>query len=208
MGTIKARITPSFSEISKRAKIVPTIMQKVFMSGARADAVRLVKIFEDGIENNSFGLEPLDKATIESKQRQSFPRPKIPLYGRGPQEAKSYLRMLRIRALKNGYRVFPSHARHWKSKLQLNELFHVHEYGAIITVGKGDGAKMVRIPPRPAFLRAHQKWSREKLKNSKSPMIRSALAMYLKSGQENHLNKVQQKIDAGIQNYLNRLMSP
>jgi len=193
-------------DFKKRLAQLPRLADGLIDAKLKRDAVSLVKIFHDGIKNNSLGLQTLSRLTIDSKRRLNLPAPETPLYGKGDKEPdKSYMNMLRIRKVKGGYTVQPSIARHHKSKLRLRDLFEVHEYGAIITVGEGENAKSIRIPPRPAFLKAFTIFGKKKIKEETSKTVKKAIERYIAEGKEASISESKRKMLEGIDNFFSKL---
>lgn len=171
-----------------RLSKVPKIADQVMMGATKKEGMRFYKIFHDGIKKNEFGLEELMENTKSTKKRQGFAKPDIPLYGKGDKadNQRSYSSMMRLRKLKNGWRVYPSWAKHWKSKLTLRQLLDVHEKGRIIKRGNS----LIRIPPRPAFLfsmrKFYKKFSREKLSRD----MKKAIKEYVNTGTSKYFDEM------------------
>ena len=134
--------------------------------GESAD--ELIKIFHDGIKNDTFLLPELADETIAGKRRKGYERPENPLYGKGDKRQSNrdtYSSMMRKRRIKNGIKVEPSKAKHWSMNITLDKLFQIHEYGATIQTKSGN---LIIIPKRPAFRYAILFFKRSK----KNPTIR------------------------------------
>ena len=110
--------------------------------------------------------------------------------------------MMRIRKLKNGFRVFPSWGGHHKSKLKLRQLLNVHEYGATIKRGSGNNITLIRIPPRPARLLAYKKYMTEFKKRQVDKDIKKAISQYIKNADKNWIKKKLEKEEA----FFNKLL--
>ena len=161
-------------------------------------AVDLIGTFQDGIRENSFNLIELKDKTIQRKQKLGYERPETPLYGKGDeQEKNSYINMLRIQKLKNGWKVKPSTGMHWSGKIKLKLLFCVHEYGTIIKIGKA----YVRIPPRPALSRAHERFLKEMRKSEPAREVKKAISEYINEGKDVEMKQQIRQTDAAIQKY-------
>ncbi len=173
----------------KRLQRLPKMMNNFFNTVAKKDAVGLIDTFREGIINNEFGLEPLKPSTV--KQKAGMPKPNTPLFGLGDTiEKTSYLNMLRIRKVKNGFRVSPSWAKHHKADLQLRWLFMIHEYGAIIKQNRGGKVVLIRIPPRPAFRKSFEKYIASKMKNEPTDRVVQAMLQLIRTGNSTKLNKI------------------
>lgn len=158
------KFSNSYNAKKKRIKKLPELIDRILSTTRKRDAVRMTEIFHDGIKNDTFNLDRLAGITVRKKIKQGMSKPETPLYGKGDDvPKKTYANMLRIRKLKNGYKVFVSRGIHWSGKIKLYALFLIHEMGAKIAL---EGGKIIQIPPRPAFLLAHQKLLME-LKNNK-----------------------------------------
>ena len=103
---IKVKRNDSYKQKMNRIKRLPRLkfMNSLFFSMCYGDSLRMVKAFHDGIKKNAFGLKALKDGTIRRKQRLGMELPGVPLYGEGDEsENKSYINMLRLTKLKNGY---------------------------------------------------------------------------------------------------------
>jgi hypothetical protein len=202
--SIEIRMPKSFK---KRIANLPKMMTNLVQAKTKKDATTLVKIFHDGIKNNSLGLQKLSALTISAKGQLSMPSPHSPLYGKGDQEQeRSYMNMMRIKVNKGSYTVQPSIAMHWSKKLKLKTLFMIHEYGAIASHGQGENARMVRIPPRPAFLKAYKLFGKSKIKGETSKQVIKAMQSYMATGNEKQVTQAQANIESGIARYFARLV--
>lgn len=194
-------------DFQKRLKKLPALMNGLIKAKLKRDATTLVKIFHDGIKQKTLGLQKLAEATIEAKRRKGMEQPETPLYGKGDRDPKkSYMNMLRIRETKNAYIVRPSIAMHYSGKIKLRDLFRVHEYGSIIAMGHGVGARMVRIPPRPAFLNSYQIWGKKRIKEETSKTVKKAIERFMADGKENHVRQSEASMLNGIDAYFKRLL--
>lgn len=202
---IRTRI--SFTgKLQDRLKKLPVIMESLARAKLKRDAAELIKIFQDGLRRNSLGLKQLSRDYVAVKRRRGFSKPANPLVAGGDQKKNSYINMLRIRKVKQGYTVRPSWARHWESDLKLRDLFLVHEYGTVIAHGKGESARLVRIPPRPAFLKSYQIFIRRQTRGQHSKTIQNAVTRYLQDGKDIHEKQGVANIEKGIQRFVERLM--
>lgn len=176
---IKAEFTAEFKAKLNRIKKVPTMNESnnLFLSIRKGDALTLVKNFKKGIKTNSLGLEKLKDGTIKRKRSLGMELPETPLYGKGDGDKnRSYINMLRLRKLKNGYKVAPSWAKHWNSDLKLEDLYTIHEFGTII---KGAYGQLIRIPARPALLKSYEQTLKDISKKDNSQMVKRAITGYI-----------------------------
>jgi hypothetical protein len=137
----------------------------------KKDAENFIKNFREGIQNNSFGLEPLQPDTIRGKKRRGYKRPTSPLYGLGLEGARTYTSNIRIYKIKNGWRVNILDVKHHRANVSIKTLFNVHEKGAVIDTGKA----VIRIPARPAFRRAYEKTLADRKGNEPSAAVLEAI---------------------------------
>lgn len=183
---MKVELSNNFHAKVARIKRLPERMNLVVDGAIKKDLIGIINTFKEGIKNNSFGLQRLESITVLSKRRKGYPKPKTPLYGKGEAEERSYINMLKIRKLKNGqWRLFPSWARHWSGNIQLRELLIIHEKGALIRTKNG---KLIRIPPRPAFLLAGNRYMRGKRKQETSQMVKQAITEWINTGKSNEMD--------------------
>ncbi len=191
---IEFKFSQTYDAKIKRLKRLPRLVELAALSGTKQDAILLIEAFQDGIRNNSFGLIPLQPATIARKARQGLPRPRNPLYGRGDEvDRKSYLNMLRLRKLKNGWKVFPSWGKHHTSELSLRSLLQVHERGTIIKQVRGNKTVLIRIPPRPALRKAHERFLRRRRKRELAQDMKRAISAFIKTGNTAVFNQINKR---------------
>lgn len=194
------KFSENFEAKRKRIQRLPRIVEDAMWSNAKKHATELIEEFKKGIKSNNLGLKKLQQVSITSKKKLGYDKPTTPLYGAGDRTGKSYINMLRIRKIKNGYKVYPSWARHHKSNLKLRDLFIVHEYGCTITMANG---VIVRIPPRPALFKAYQRMS-GKMKRSgqeTSKEVKKAMAQFVKDGNNDLFKKITARDTAGHEDY-------
>jgi hypothetical protein len=198
--TVKVKFSNEYEARLKRIARLPQMVEDNVVSHLKGIANDVIDTFQKGIRYNNLGLEKLKEATIQGKLRKSYPKPETPLYGLGDREDKSYINMMRIRKLKNGYKIYQSKAKHHKSSLTLEQLFRVHEYGCTITTKAG---VMIRIPPRPALHRAYERvMLRMKAdKRETSRTVKRAMTEYINSSKQDLFNKMKEKDLAGHKEY-------
>lgn len=178
--------------IEKRLKSTQPLIVQLAFAFTKAEAKRFINNFQNGIRQNNFKLTPLAPITVEKKRDEGLPKPTVPLYGAGDdKKTNSYINMLRILKLKNGWKVYPSRKKHWKSKLKLNELFEIHEYGSLIQTKNA----VIRIPPRPAFLKAKLRTLNQAKAQIKRKDIRKALNQIMKQNKHETYNKILSKFE-------------
>lgn len=187
---IGVKFSNSYNAKMLRIKRLPEYVPDMMIGALKKDAVGIVKTFHDGIKNDTLELEFLKPATIQQKDRKGFENPDSPLYGKGDDaKDRSYSNMLRIRKLKNGWKVYPSRAMHWSGKITLNHLFQIHEYGCTVTARNGN---TFRIPPRPAFMYSYRKWMNDKKKNQMetSVTVKKAITDYINNAETQYIKKL------------------
>ena len=188
---IKGKFSDKYYAKNRRVANLPEMYIGMIKGNLRKDALAVVRNFQKGIKGNEFGLKALADGTIERKRRQALDLPATPLYGKGLKvENKSYINMLRIRELKNGYKVYPSEAYHHSGKVKLKLLFYVHEYGTMIKQGKA----IIKIQPRPALFKAYQQTMTNRARDirERSRQVKRAVFMYI--------NEATNKLAAQIEN--------
>lgn len=186
---IKAKFSDTYNAKLKRIRRLPTLVNQVADSATKRDANGIVKDFQNGVRKNNFSLENLKPETIKRKQAQGYTKPRTPLYGEGDSDPNSYINMFLVKKLKNGYRIFPRWAKHHDSDVSLRVLFYVHENGAIINNGK----TLIRIPPRPAFRKAFQRYLRRRAKQETSKDVREAINETIKTGKTTKFRRATKK---------------
>lgn len=198
--TIKTEFSSSYKAKKARIQRLPAIAEQIMIGKLKRDAIGLIKEFQKGIRSNNFGLKKLQQATITGKLRKRYDKPETPLYGLGDRSEKSYINMLRMRRIKNGWKVYPSWAKHHKSPLALRDLLIVHEYGCTITMKNGT---IVRIPPRPALFKAYDRimnrMKRDKRETSRE--VKTAMTEYINTGKKILLDKIEKRDLLGHKDY-------
>lgn len=190
--TVKAKFSNSFHAKMARIQRLPTMIEGTMMGHMKSSATGVIEEFKKGLRMNNMGLEKLKEATIASKTRKGYEKPENPLYGLGDRSEKSYINMMRIRKIKNGYKVYPSKGKHHSSGLSLADLFKVHEYGCTITTKTG---VIIRIPPRPAFFKAYERQmlKMKKDKRETSRTVKKAMTEYINTARQNLLREMEHR---------------
>lgn len=166
----------------KRIKKLAQYIGPYVLGFYKGDAERLIKYFKNGLMRNEFELQPLKNTTIRSKIQKEYENPELPLVGAGLSEDKSYINMLEVIKLKDGYKIAPKDVKHHESDLTLKSLHTIHEYGTTISLKSGT---VIRIPPRPALFKAYKKLMEFKRQNKKerSRMVKLAISQYINEGE-------------------------
>lgn len=198
--TVQAKFSNSFQAKVARIARLPQMMEDTMMGHLKGSATGVIEEFQDGIRMNNMGLQKLQDATIKGKLRKGYDKPETPLYGLGDKSEKSYINMLRIRKIKNGYKVYPSKAKHHSSGLALNDLFKVHEYGCTINMKNGT---TVRIPPRPAFFKAYERQMTKMRKDKKetSTKVKKAITEFINTAKRDLLYEIEKRDLMGHEDY-------
>lgn len=186
---LKVKYSSNAEAIRARIRRLPEIYLKTIDGSLKADAFGMEKTFREGISKRLFRLQALSPVTIKKKIEDGFSKPRTPLYGKGESNMRTYLNMLAIGRIKNGWRVRVKPGMHWSGEWTLKELFKIHEFGATIISSEG----VQRIPPRPAFNRAFNKWLRKKKKIDTSDRIRIAINELIRNGK----SSLQKRIEEG-----------
>jgi hypothetical protein len=83
-----------------------------------------------GLRNNGLGLQKLERSTIRKKIALGYPRPYVPLYGKGDTDDKSIYSLIRIRKNPNSLSVgFQGNTRHHLGRLTIGNLMTIHANG-------------------------------------------------------------------------------
>lgn len=194
---MKSMITVQFSShfeaMRSRMRRLPKLMDAELEASALRDAEELIRLFKDGIKKSEYQIKALKPATIEAKTRKNYPSPETPLYGTARRKNR-YNNMLEIIKRERRYIVRPRKEKHWHASIGLDVMFDVHEYGATINGKAPDGSSVrIRIPPRPVFRLAYNRFLREKLKHDDSAMLREKIVQYIKRGNWRAQKKQQRK---------------
>lgn len=185
-------------DLQKRIRFMPKIVERLANAKTHADAESMVKTFHDGIKQNSFHLKKLKDGTIQRKRYLGYKEPDIPLYGMGDAKKKnSYMNMLRIKKIKNGFRVFPGKEKHWDSSLTLEALQKIHEHGIIIKRGNS----LIRIPPRPAMSYAFKAVHKGRTMKEVLSRMRAVIRMYIRKGDDSGIREFEKEQAKGVKSY-------
>jgi hypothetical protein len=190
MGTI---FSSEYKKKMGRLKDLPRMSNLALLGARKKDIMEINKIFQEGISKNKFNLEKLAHVTILNKTKKGYDRPRTPLYGKGEKSKDSFMNMMLIRKLKNGWKLYPSWRKHWSGNIKLVDLFKIHERGAKIKRGNG----ITQIPPRPALrmaYRAFQSLEKRRADNFKTK-IKEAIRAYINKGDKSKLNKLIKLMD-------------
>lgn len=186
---IKIKFSDSYQAKIKRIRRLPKLVGQAADTSTKRDVEGIIEDFQDGIRKNNFPLARLKYSTIKGKQKKGYSKPSTPLYGAGDSEDNSYINIFIIKKLKKGYRIIPRWALHHEAGIPLRTLFFIHENGAIINNGK----TLIRIPPRPAFRKAFQRYLRKREKAETSKDVKEAIRETIRTGKTNKFKRVGKK---------------
>ena len=190
---ITAKYSTTMNAMSKRIKNLPKFLNTSVDTVLKRDAQGIVESFKEGISSNRLGLLPLKDVTIKSKRSNGFSKPKTPLYGKGDNNKRSYMNMLIIRKLKNGYRIRVRAAMHYTG-LPFKMLYNIHEFGATISTKKG----VIVIPPRPAKTIAYQQWLRKRKKIDNGTLVKKSINEWIRTARSVTMNHIKSKQEATL----------
>jgi hypothetical protein len=181
---IKAIFTKRFWDIRKRIKSLPKYLEKSIKTIAEDDAKELIKVYQDGIREDSFDLTRLTKISIDQKIKKGYKKPTTPLYGAGDDEDNSLINAFEVKKKFFSYHVVLRDDKHHEANLPLSVLFKIHEFGVLIRVTEkmhrflpviGMYKKVgdyVRIPPRPRRAKTWKRFLNHRLKQEKYKEVR------------------------------------
>ena len=168
--SVRVKFSNEFKAKERRIKMMPKLTEKMLYGVYKRDSAGIIKEYQDGIRTDSLGLERLKLKTIQWKERKGLSKPSTPLYAWGDDQKMSLINCLRIRKLKNGWKIVPSKGMHHNKSggkpIALDFLHKIHEYGALIPGKKKQTSALkralgikfepIRILPRPALNRAYR----------------------------------------------------
>ena len=186
---IKIKFSDTYNAKIKRIRRLPQLVKEAADASTQRDVNGIINDFQNGIRKDNFDLRDLKYSTIKSKQGKGYSKPGTPLYGLGDSGKNTYINMFIIKKLKNGYRIVARWANHHEAGIPLRTLFFIHENGAIINTGK----TLIRIPPRPAFRKAFQRYLRRRLKGETSKDVRAAMGETIKTGKTTKFRRIKNK---------------
>jgi hypothetical protein len=185
------RTTKKFRDDLRTIEKIPEYMEAVVRTATKQRAIQVVRAFRKGIISDGLGLKPLADTTIKRKQKMGFTKPSTPLYGKGRRARdRAYINSLNIRTLKKGYTIRPSKRIHHSSGMKLSDMFMVHEYGTVIKTKFAT----IRIPPRPALLKARDRVLTTMSKKEVSKIVRRAYEMAIRRGDFRFLKAMKKRI--------------
>jgi len=189
---IEATFSPAMKAQLKRIQNLPRLYNDVVHASVKRDALGVITEFRMGIKKNSLGLDPLSMRTIDKKRAEGLKKPIYPLYGVGPDDVDSYMNMMVVKKIDNGYEVTPSEEWHHTEKIKLDHLFQIHEYGATIKLGRGRNTRYIKIPPRPALFLGYQKYMNKRKRMEPKPAVevKRAINQYVKEGKTDLAKKI------------------
>lgn len=186
---IKAKFSGTYNAKIKRIRRLPKLVKSAADTVAKKEPQKIIEDFQNGIRKNNFRLIPLTEETIKQKKRMLYSKPRTPLYGLGDGGTNTYINMFFIKKIKNGYRIVPRWARHHNAGIPLRVLFFIHENGAVINNGK----TLIRIPPRPAFRLAFNRYLRRKMKGENTKDVKEAIIETIKTGKTTKFRRIKSK---------------
>lgn len=199
--SLKIKQNKKVKDIETRLKKLPVYHVDYIDSLYKRYATDIVTTYKDGIKKNELDLEPLKEVSIAQKSKRGYPEPETPLYGKD--DPRSLSNVLKIRKINNGYRIYPSWAKHYSMKISLRDLFKIHEYGAVINVTPKMRAFLhyinihlrqttgvIRIPGRHALENAYEKYMKAVSKKDISQTYKRAITRYINTGKEDYLIKM------------------
>lgn len=191
-----------------RIRRLPRKYDEVIRGAILRDAEGVIAEFRQGILRKNFRLVPLRPATIDRKRSAGAQHPDFPLYDAGPRELRSYMNMMQITRLKNGYKVGPNpRALHHSKRLRLADLFVIHEYGATIKQFKSGQLVLIRIPPRPAWELAYDRLMKKRKTREPRPAVevRRAITQFVKTGKEDSSRRRRERYVEGMMRGLHEI---
>jgi hypothetical protein len=187
--------TKNLDEKKKRIAQLPQYMLDAVKGLTRARAYDFIKQWQRDLRSNAHHVAVLKVKTMKAKMAKGYKKPFIPLYGLGDADPHTYINMMRIYAMKKGYKVAPGRKGHHESGLKLRDLFIVHEYGTTIVKGN----TTIRIPARPTFFLSYQTFlvhDVSRFKNGKREMMKAAREMIL-TGRKTLFSKIHSRYARG-----------
>jgi len=202
-------LTPKFSTTyeAKRKRIarLPKLVKETAETLALKDALGIVIAYQEGISKNSLSLSKLHSFSVRRKKEAGYQKPRTPLYGAGDAMERTLYNALEVIKKNKRWIVRFSRKRHHASKLTLNQLHLIHENGALIQVTdkmraflhyiglhlKAD-TKIIRIPPRPAFRKAVNKYLRKKKAQENTFQVKRAINQLINNNTDSIFKKINQ----------------
>lgn len=181
-GIFGIKFSDSYEAKRSRVRRLPQLLMHELEAQALKDAEELVSLFKQGIRRHEYPLKALKPETIERKTRAGYASPSTPLFGTSRRKNR-YNNMLEIVKIGRRWIVRPRKEKHWHASIGLDVMFDVHEYGATINGKARDGSTVrIRIPPRPAFRLAYNRFLRERLQKDPSAQMQKKVIEYINRG--------------------------
>jgi len=188
----RLNFTKELAEKKRRVATLPRYMEGAMYSTAKGRAKDFIKYWQRNIRTDALSVRRLKAKTVKMKAKRGYRKPSVPLYGLGDRDPHTYINMMRLYAMKNGYKVAPGRKTHHKSELKLKDLFIVHEYGCTIQNGFGRGIH-IRIPARPTFFLSYESFLIKEAKKKKNRMVMNAARQYIRTGRTELFHKIRSR---------------
>jgi hypothetical protein len=185
------KFSKKYKAVQARIKRLPQLIEDTAKVLRKGDAYDLVMYWRNGIKNKSLRLASLKNTTIRRKKYLGYTKPSTPLYGAGDEAKDTYIKGMRVFPLKKGWAVKMMHRRHGDDKVYLDQLFNVHEYGAIINNGKA----IIRIPSRPAMHRAYERVLKGIKRRDQNDTIMRVCEEYLLTTRKDLYKRIKEKAE-------------
>jgi len=192
LPSVHLKKTSNLRDKQKRIDKLPQYAADSIRLMTKSKARGFIIYWQGMLRTDAYMLRRLKPATVRAKERAGYSRPMTPLYGLGDDDTHTYINMMRLYKLKNGYKVAPGRKGHHKSKLKLRDLFVVHEFGCTITNGFGLGI-YIRIPPRPTFYFAYEAYMRKTAKKSGSREVMKAAKQFVNTGHTDLFRRIRKR---------------
>jgi len=199
---VKAKFSMNYRAIQARIRRLPKILTDRLEGYAKRDAVGVVREFQQGLEERSLRLKPLEPSTVQRKAALGLEHPDHPLWGLGLEERRSYVNMMEVKRVGKAWIVRPKNRFHHgkrkpgdpgERKIRLRDLFDVHEYGATVIGAFGHKGQVVRVPARPAFRYAYRRYMAGRASRDPAGEVKQAIVRYVQTGDRKALARIEAK---------------
>lgn len=179
-------LSVNYSAIRQRIRRLPEMVDIAAETIRKRDAYKMVQYYREGITNGNFPFPSLAPSTIRQKRRKGYAKPENPLYAGGKEIANTLVRNYRVYKMRDGYIVKHTNVKHHESKLSVNHIAKIQEYGLVVN----NGQALIRIPPRPAIHMAFKRVMQELSAKDPAKEVRQAVTRYLKGKGDDGLKAI------------------
>lgn len=177
--------------VKRRIAKLPSMVNQMAETSVHGQALRLIEIYREGLEGNTFPLPRLKRKTVKRKAALGYTKPENPLRALGMDGTNTLASSLRAWKTGNGWVVRMPKRSHSSGRIELDKLLAIHENGAIIR--KSDGT-VFRIPSRPVFAMSYAQLMKELKERDPAAEVTQAVNEMLTKGKDGRQRTILNRI--------------